>query len=46
MRSFRIITFDKYYQHDQIKCDDNGQDVEHEEEKEDEYTKISWGKET
>ena len=35
-----IITSDIYCQHDQIKCDDMGQDVQHEGEEEDKYKKI------
>lgn len=35
-----IITSDTHYQHDQIKCDDMGQDVRHGVEEDDKYTKF------
>lgn len=37
-----IITSDIYYQRDQIKCEDMGEDVQREGEKEDKYTKLWW----
>ena len=40
MRNLMIITSDIYYQRDQIKCENMGEDVQREGEKEDKYTKF------